>query len=79
MTVEWVPGTVDPSNGLERGKVPQSWTREIPLEERIFSEERHRPFFIELAKESGSQAMADFISEIYELKNPIILSQEPQL
>lgn len=73
MSAEWIPGTIDPANGLTRGDVPRSWVRKIPQEEGVFSEERHRSLLVELAKEGGSQAFADFISELYSLKNPIIL------
>ena len=74
MTIEWIPGTDDPEKpGLKRGLVPGSWSREIPEDERHFSEEKHRPLLVKIAEESGSQAMANFISDIYKLKERIIL------
>lgn len=74
MTIEWIPGTDDPEKpGLKRGPVPGSWSREIPPEERGFSEEKSRPMLVRIAEESGSQAFADFISDIYKLKDRIKL------
>jgi len=74
MTAEWVPGTEDPQKtGLFRGPVAGSWEREVPQEERGFNEKTHRPLLVKIAENLGSQAFADFISDIYKLEDRIIL------
>lgn len=76
MSAEWVPGTIDPANSAVRGEVSGSWLFEVPEEFKTFNEKRDRHLVVQLAQTMDSQAAADFLSDVFKLKNRINLSKE---